>query len=453
MPNYHEIMTTDLGLLTAAADKWDAMAGELKKVETRYGDSVQKITMGRNWSGVSAGVAHTSFAATRYEYTAAQSQAKATATLLRTAHEALTDLKKKLESARADAIAAGMTVSDQGHVAFDHTKLTPAERNAYHHDPDGQASIRSAVTKWQQHIDDRVKAVTTTDHTVRLALSAAVVDSNRDALGKGADETLTGFNAYAESDLAKAREPAAQAATKTNGWDSEGKLTVTGPGVGASASGPKYGKEVSAKAYADLFHITAEGSLTNGPWKLSGVADAYAGARATANAGLTDKGLVAKAEASVGVRGLAEGRAQYGEMAGAYVRAEGFAGGEVSATAKATREELTGGFKAFAGKKVSAAAGFEFAGIGIGGTVEKWEGPGVEAKWGYEKDKTTGIWEYDSKAGLSPGSGGGLGLEITFDPAKVSKAVDRAADAVGDMADGVNTGARAFKKHILDLAF
>lgn len=105
MPNYHEIMTTDLGLLTAAADKWDAMAGELKKVETRYGDSVQKITMGRNWSGVSAGVAHTSFAATRYEYTAAQSQAKATATLLRTAHEALTDLKKKLESARADAIA------------------------------------------------------------------------------------------------------------------------------------------------------------------------------------------------------------------------------------------------------------------------------------------------------------------------------------------------------------
>ncbi|MFD3552273.1 hypothetical protein ACFWWA_09210 [Streptomyces goshikiensis] len=84
-------MTTDLGLLTTAADQWESMAAELKKVETRYGDSVQKTTMGRNWSGVSAGVAHTSFAATRYEYAAAQSQAKSTATLLRTAHEALTD--------------------------------------------------------------------------------------------------------------------------------------------------------------------------------------------------------------------------------------------------------------------------------------------------------------------------------------------------------------------------
>ncbi|WP_406347565.1 hypothetical protein OH787_34480 [Streptomyces sp. NBC_01547] len=59
------------------------MAGELKKVESRYGDSVQKITMGQSWSGISAGAAHTSFAATRYEYSAAQIQAKAIAELLR----------------------------------------------------------------------------------------------------------------------------------------------------------------------------------------------------------------------------------------------------------------------------------------------------------------------------------------------------------------------------------
>ncbi|MFE9931166.1 hypothetical protein [Streptomyces sp. NPDC005533] len=86
MLTYYEVMTTDLDLLTAAADKWDSMAGELKKVETRYGDSIQKITMGQNWTGISVGVAHTSFAATRYEYSAAQIQAKAVASLLRDAH-------------------------------------------------------------------------------------------------------------------------------------------------------------------------------------------------------------------------------------------------------------------------------------------------------------------------------------------------------------------------------
>ncbi|MGW7432367.1 hypothetical protein ACWGIN_22790 [Streptomyces sp. NPDC054861] len=93
-------MTTDLGLLTTAAAKWDSMAGEFKKVETRYGETVQKITMGPNWSGVSAGTAQTNFTGTRFEYSAAQTQAKAIASLLRDAHEKFTDLKKKLQSAR-----------------------------------------------------------------------------------------------------------------------------------------------------------------------------------------------------------------------------------------------------------------------------------------------------------------------------------------------------------------
>ncbi|WP_329106881.1 hypothetical protein [Streptomyces sp. NBC_01439] len=201
MLTYHEVMSTDLGLLTTAAGKWDDMAGELRKVETRYGDSVQKITMGPDWSGVSVGVAQTSFAATRYEYSAAQIQAKAVESLLRDAHTQFADLKKRLESARDDAIKAGMTVSEQGTVAFDYAKLTPAERSAYHHDPDGQTTSRDAVNKWQQHINDRVKAVSEADHGVKIALGAVVVDSNKDAFGKGNDGTLNGFNADAQGDI------------------------------------------------------------------------------------------------------------------------------------------------------------------------------------------------------------------------------------------------------------
>ncbi|WP_371591717.1 hypothetical protein [Streptomyces virginiae] len=201
MLTYHEVMSTDLGLLTTAAGKWDEMAGELKKVETRYGDSVQKITMGPDWSGVSVGVAHTSFAATRYEYSAAQIQAKAVASLLHDAHTQFADLKKRVESARDDAIKAGMTVSEQGNVAFDYAKLTPAERRAYHNDPDGQTTIRDAVNKWQQHINDQVKAVSEADQGVKIALEAVVVDSNKDAFGKGNDGTLNGFNADAQGDI------------------------------------------------------------------------------------------------------------------------------------------------------------------------------------------------------------------------------------------------------------
>lgn len=201
MPTYHEVMTTDLGLLTTAADKWDSMAGELKKVETRYGDSVQKITMDQSWTGISVGVAHTSFAATRYEYSAAQIQAKAVAGLLRDAHSQFTDLKKRVESARDDAIRAGMTVSEQGNVAYDYAKLTAQERSAIHHDPDGETTIRNAVAQWQQHINDCVKAVSEADQGVKIALDAVGVDSNKDAFGKGNDETLDGFNAGAQGDI------------------------------------------------------------------------------------------------------------------------------------------------------------------------------------------------------------------------------------------------------------
>ncbi|WP_405497156.1 hypothetical protein [Streptomyces sp. NBC_00096] len=439
-------MTTDLGLLTTAAGKWDSMAGELKKVETRYGDTVQKITMGPDWAGVSAGSAQSGFAATRYEYAAAQTQAKAIASLLRDAHEQLTDLKSKLESARDDAVAAGMTVSEQGRVAFDYSKLTPAERSAYHHDPDGEASIRTAVTKWQSYVDDRVKAASEADQHVRIALEAAVVDSNRDAFGKGGDQTFNGFNAHPEGELAKVPVPGpkdADVGTRTDGWQAEGSASATGPDAGAKASGPKYGKEGSAKAYADLGHATAEGSLTNGSMRLSGIADAYAGARASANVGITDKGVTGKAEVSAGGRAMTEGRAGYGYVEG-YGRAEGFAGGEAQASAGVGLEGVNAGAKAFAGAKGTVAGGAEVAGIGAGATAEGWAGAGAEAKVTFGKGDD-GKFHVGTKVGVALGLGGSVGAEFTFDPDKISDAAGDAADAVGDAAHAVGDAAGSVK--------
>ncbi|MFI5667088.1 hypothetical protein [Streptomyces sp. NPDC051704] len=427
-------MTTDLGLLTTAAAKWEEMAGELKKVETRYGDSVQKITLGgETWNGVSQQTAHTSFAATRYEYTAAQAQAKAIGSLLRDAHEKFTDLKNKLESARDDAIAAGMTVSEQGHVAFDWSKLTPSERSAYHHDPDGQKTVADAVTKWQKHIDDRVKAVAELDANVKTALSAAVIDSNRDALGRGDDETLTGFNRYAEGDLDKAPKKLDDGPADKPKEDDG--LTITGPDAGFKLTGTKYGKEGSMKAYADLFHMTYKGEYNNGRFNLGGVDDIYVGARSTANWGFNDKGLTSKAEVSAGVRAMLEGHANYG-VVGGYGRFEGFAGGEASASLGAGKDGVNAGVKAFAGEKASVATGAEVAGLGAGATAEGWYGAGAEAKVTFGKGDD-GKYHFGGKVGLALGLGGAVGGEFTVDPGKVKDAAGDAADWVGDTAGSV----------------
>ncbi|MGW5347732.1 hypothetical protein [Streptomyces sp. NPDC004050] len=188
-------MTTDFGQLSTAAAKWDAMAGEFKKVEERYRDSVEKITMGgQTWNGVSASAAHTNFAGTRYEYSAAQTQAKAIASLLRDAHEQFTDLKKKVESARDDAVKAGMKVSEEGRCSFDYSKVDAATANAARHDPD----LKNAENSWTQHIAGAVKALDDADQGVKIALEAACADG----YGDKNDTTFgTGFNGKAQGDV------------------------------------------------------------------------------------------------------------------------------------------------------------------------------------------------------------------------------------------------------------
>ncbi|MFF7504190.1 hypothetical protein ACFZBM_32900 [Streptomyces lavendulae] len=49
MLTYQDVMTTDYGRLLTAADKWQSMAEELRKVEERYRDSVQNIHTSGNW--------------------------------------------------------------------------------------------------------------------------------------------------------------------------------------------------------------------------------------------------------------------------------------------------------------------------------------------------------------------------------------------------------------------
>ncbi|GGZ39440.1 hypothetical protein GCM10010387_37070 [Streptomyces inusitatus] len=209
MLTYHDVMTADFGGLSAAADKWQETADEFGKVEKRYRDSVEKITMDRTWLGDSANAARANFAATRYEYEAAQTQAKATATLLRNAHTHFTELKKQLESSRADAIKAGMKVSDQGEVTYDYDRLTAQERGTAMNHPGHAQEIQTAVQSWRDHLRDRVKFVDDADNDLKKDLEAVV----KDAGGNKNDATVGGFNGDAGK-VAAADDQAKKARTE-----------------------------------------------------------------------------------------------------------------------------------------------------------------------------------------------------------------------------------------------
>lgn len=181
MPTYHEIMTTDLAALTTAAERWDGMAGEFEKQETAYRRDVHGISMGTSWTGLSADAANARFDTTLKEFGYAQTEAKAIASLLRDAYERFVELRGRVETARWDAIRAGMRVSEHGVVS-------PGPDQ-----PDTPADPHTAQ-QWQDRITKAVRDVTDADTGVRVALARVVVDSELLAGGLG-------FNGRAMGDV------------------------------------------------------------------------------------------------------------------------------------------------------------------------------------------------------------------------------------------------------------
>lgn len=188
MPTYHEVMSSDLSKLADAADKWDEMAGKFKKIEDQYERDVHGVSVGESWVGLSAEAANFRFTVTLRELQGAQKEAKAIASILRDSHTQLVALQNSVRTVRTDAIRDGMRISDQGVVSFDTEQLSRSARSAYVHDPGYQDSVRAQVTRWAELLGQAVQAVTDADDAIRLALAAAVVDS--DVM----DGTMNGFN-------------------------------------------------------------------------------------------------------------------------------------------------------------------------------------------------------------------------------------------------------------------
>ncbi|MEU0135126.1 hypothetical protein ABZ172_14045 [Streptomyces sp. NPDC006296] len=195
-------MTTDLSALTTAADKWESMAGELAKVEAAYKRNVHGISLGPAWVGQSAEAANRRFDITLKEYSGAQTEAKAIASLIRDAHTQFVELRGKVKTAVHEAVAARMTVSDRGQCRLDFSKLTEDERFTAHHDPD----LRTTEQAWTDHIAKAVQAVADADTGFAVAMKAVTKDDD------DRDGTEGGFNHKATGDI-EGYEAKAAAAT------------------------------------------------------------------------------------------------------------------------------------------------------------------------------------------------------------------------------------------------
>ncbi|CAG7600540.1 hypothetical protein [Actinacidiphila bryophytorum] len=435
---YHDVMTADLSPLSDVSDTWQKMGERFGALQTDYEKNVKGALANGNWQGFAFGAQQGGSAGTSFEYGAAKTEALAVASILKEAHTELTWRQKAVKDLVTEAEAKDYKVDADGivtYVGFD--KLTEKERFDYRHDPEYSslvAKYSQAAQEWTAEIAKAVHAVDDADQNVKLALTRAAGDTSLDGGGIG------GFNAHAEGGLPQTTPHGKDAGkdggkTKTDGWHADGSTTVLGPNAGTSHGGTAYGKQGSVKAYADLGHVTAKGTLTNGSLTLSGIADANVGARASANWGFSNKGIGGTAEVSAGARALTEGRVEAGDV-GVYGRATGFGGAEASASAKAGLQGVSAGAKAFAGAKGSVTGGVEAGGIGAGTTAEGWAGVGADAKVEFGKGDD-GKYHFGGKVGAALGLGGEVGFEFTVDPHKVSDAAHDAADAAGNIAHDV----------------
>ncbi|MFF5424515.1 MULTISPECIES: hypothetical protein [unclassified Streptomyces] len=206
MPTYHEVLTTDLSILTTAASRWEEMATGFKTLEERYEKDVHGVSLGEAWIGLSAQAAGDRFAITLRELQGAQKEAKAVAAVLRDAHTQLTDLCNRVKAIRDEAVEAGMCVSDQGSVSLDTARLTQAERTVFAHDPDFRQTARTRVNQWAEKLVQAVRAVTDADDGIRVALDAAVLDADP------MDGTFNGFNRNPQANRYPSLEEAGKAA-------------------------------------------------------------------------------------------------------------------------------------------------------------------------------------------------------------------------------------------------
>ncbi|MFH9964914.1 hypothetical protein ACH4PR_26555 [Streptomyces mirabilis] len=168
---YQDVVTINLGVLITAAKDWDDMAGGFDDLGRLYGLKVESIANDGSWAGISAGAARTRFTNTRKQFTDAETEARAIASLLRDAYERFSQLIGHVKILVEQAEKDEMTVNSRGEAVYDFSKLTPMR-----HDPDYPkyvTQVKDAEAAWTKKIKDAVQAVDDEDQVVGRALREA----------------------------------------------------------------------------------------------------------------------------------------------------------------------------------------------------------------------------------------------------------------------------------------
>ncbi|WP_344570818.1 hypothetical protein [Streptomyces axinellae] len=418
-------MTVDLSSMVDVAKAWQAMGDRFGELKGDYTKHVARALANGSWQGKSFGAHQDTSGTTAFELAAAKTEALAVASILRQGHTELARLRKSVKDLVADAEDKHFKIDSAGTATY--AGADKHDKQALRNDPGYAAARAEAAQEWTGKIAKAVEAVDDEDRKVKRALIRAVSDLSPDG------RCLGGFNAHAESNLDKAGRPEKKTGTKTDGWQSKGTFSATGPDAGVSLAGPGYGRQGMAKTYGDLFRVTGDGTLTREETKLSGIADLYGGGRTSTSGGISDAGLDGNAEVSGGVRALGEGRVA-SDVAGVYGRGSGFAGGESGVDLGLGEDGFSLGGKAFAGAKAGTATGAEAGGIGAGVTAEAWAGAGVEGNVTFGEKDGDGKFHIGAEIGASPIIGGKVGAEFVIDPGKVADTASDAAGAVKDVA-------------------
>ncbi|MFV2117735.1 DUF6571 family protein [Streptomyces sp. Act-28] len=179
MPTYQQILDMDFSTLTGAADSWRTTAARFKSLADVFDEGVRSLSVGTEWRGESANASVQPLGVTSQEYAAAQRQARAMESLLRDAHGTFVRLQARLKSAVADAIDAGMKVSEGGVASFDYSKVDAATANSVRHQPD----LHEVEQSYTRNITNAVKAVDDFDEYVKRALISETASDGTSPFG------------------------------------------------------------------------------------------------------------------------------------------------------------------------------------------------------------------------------------------------------------------------------
>lgn len=431
MPTYEQLYHLGLRNLAAAAERWEETVTKLKGLHAEYGDQVARPFRQAGWTQpvATAARADTEVRAAQQQFESAHEEAKGVAGVLTSLHAELKEAKDELHRlADVEAKKENLHVSATGTVT-PRNNLSQDSRPRY--DPDSEAVVRLQQEVCDAFVRRIERVLRRAAHADELACWALRIDvgGSRGGFNSGVVTSLDDAEAARAAELRRR-----DARTKADGWIAASDVEVSGSGAGTSVTGPDTGsgKLGEAETHADLGRAVAEGSLTDGPMRLAGEAEAYVGAKAGVDGGITHEGMRGGGGVFVGGEYSAKGRVDLGPV-GVYGRAESTVGAEAGAAAGVGPDGVQLGGAALAGARVSASGGADIGGIGAGATVEGWAGPGAEATLNFGKD-ANGAWHWAPKVGVSPAIGGAVGFEITVDPRKVADTAGSAADAVGDAA-------------------